>query len=479
MKQKRPAGRPGQVGNQKQRIVSQHEERRFSKAGQEPAQFSQPHAPQNKKSIERLMRIERRKARSRAVALSIFVLAIMLVTVLMIIAVMQQAKPQPRFVFIQEGEIAHKAQSTGLIIRDETIFNAPAAGLLKPLVTEGSRVASGQKLALIIPADKEEELKALQKCERDIVDLQTELMNNGKGAGAEAIFNESGASLLAIVNLVRADVVKGSLTNLSAYAASLDVILEQRTARLMKIDFKDARLDTLIQTQKSLEKALGLAAGTVVCQKPGIASFKLDGLETVLNQQMAKTIKQDEFEHDVSHAAAASTEDQSVKQNQPVLRISASLDQSLVFLLPDTDAALFVSGSFTSIDIPIDGVTIGNCQVTHSEMAGSAALVVFRTDRKVEWLADRRIFQAELTLSVTAGLKVPLSSLIDLDAAAGKASLMIIDGGYTRTCMVEVIDMDREYAIIKAIKSEKYKPAVSTILVANPQSIETGEFIGN
>ncbi len=470
-------------------------------AGREPARSNQPGRPyaaapgsagprpyaaepasgQGRKPLtaERLMQIERRKARTRAFFLAIFVMMIMLVTVVLIIKVMQKAKPRPRFIFIQQGELAHTTQSAGLILRDEVIFNAPVSGLLKPMATEGSRAAKGQKLALVIPADKESQLKELQKCEKDIVDLQTELMNNGKGAGAQAIFDESAASLASVVNLVRSDIAKGSLANLSAYSASIAVILEQRTTKLMTIDFNDSRLNTLEQTKSNLEKSLGLASGTLTCAQPGIVSFKLDGLETVLKQDLGLKISAEDYRKYISQAQARLSASTKVTKDQPVLRISSNLSQTLVFLLPNTDATQYKVDDFISINIPAEGQTLANCRVLRSEAVGSDDLLVVRTDRKVEWLSDRRIVQAELTLSTSKGLKVPVSALINHDASAARASLMIVSGGYTRLCQVDVVDYDREYAIIKAIDTEKYKPDVSSILVVNPKSIEAGVFIGN
>ena len=74
---------------------------------------------------------------------------------------------------------------------------------------------------------------------------------------------------------------------------------------------------------------------------------------------------------------------------------------------------------------------------------------------------------------------MPLAALIDFDESARSASLMIVDGGFTRICKVEIKDYDRDSAIIQALASETIKPAESTILVVNPASIEVGEFIGN
>jgi hypothetical protein len=480
MKQKRPAGRAARppadpFAAPQAPAVNRHAHAQAATGSPAQEASSQRRQPQ----LERLRRIERRKARNRAFLLSIFVLSIMLVTVLLIIAVMQQAKPSPRLLFIQAGELAHTVQSTGLVIRSENVYNSPADGLLRPLAAEGSRAAKGQKLALIIPAGKEDELRDLQKCEKDIIDLQTELMNSGKGAGAQAIFAESAASLAAVINLVRGDVTKGDLSNLSAYATSLGVILEQRTAKLSKIDFHDARLDSLLQTRISLESSLGLASGTLYCQKPGIISFRLDGLETLLNEDASLAMTADEIRQYIDDASNQAPDGTTIAKDQPVLRISASLYQNLVFLLPDTDASLFKKDDYASIKIPTDGVIIENCRIIRSEAAGTAALVVFRTDRKVEWLSDRRTVQAELTLSKTQGMKVPLSSLVDYDPQTGAASIEIVVGGYTQACKVNVLDKDREYAIIEGIKGEETQPQVSAIVIANPESIEVGEFIGN
>lgn len=435
--------------------------------------------------VERLIRIERRKARNRAITLAIFVMAIMLVTLLLIIAVMKQAKPSPRFIFIQEGELSHTVQSTGLIIRDELTFKAPTDGLIKPRMTEGSRAAKGQELALIIPADKESQLLELQKCEKDIASKQAELMNAGKGAGAQAIFDESAASLTSIVNLIRSDASKGTLSNMNAYSTSIEVILEQRTTKLAVVDFEDAVLDDLNARRASLESTLGLAAGTLICQKPGIVSFKLDGLEEVLTIDKTSSITVAEYQSYIGQKDNQIVNSGKVSKDQQVLRISSSLNQYLVFLLPNTNAALFKVDDFKDIMIPGDNLTIENCRVVRSETSGSDAFVVFKTDRQVERLSDLRTIQAELPMSATTGLMVPYSSLIDYDQSTGEASLMIVDEGVTRVCKVMVADIDdnmnedTKYAIIKAIETEQYQPKVSTVLVVNPESIKAGELIGN
>jgi hypothetical protein len=394
--------------------------------------------------LERLIRIERRKARNRAISLSIFVMAIMLVTMLLILSVMRQAKPSPRFIFIQTGTINQTIEGTALIIRDEISFASPSGGLLKPLAAEGSRVARGQKLAFVIPADRESQLADLQKCEDDIVRLQTELMNVGKGAGASAIFAESASALSPIINLIRTDVTKGTLTNISGYSSSIDVILEQRAAKLMTIDFRDARLTALEARRANLEKSLGLDAGTLYCQKPGIVSFRLDGLESSLGPERAETLTPAEYRELISAGSWRHLAAGPVNKDQPVLRISSSLRQFLVFLLPDASAGQFPVGEIRTIFIPGDALTIENCRIIRSEDTEAGTLLVFHTDRRIERLADFRTLRGELVVSSTTGMKVPVTALLNVDDPKKEADLMIVSGGYTRNCRVRILDQDRD-----------------------------------
>lgn len=433
-------------------------------------------------SVERLMRIERRKARSRVILFSILVMAIMLVMSVLILVVMQKAKPRPQFLFIQNGTLTHYVKGQALIIRDESVLNAPTDGLLKPLSGEGARVARGQKIALVIPTGLESQLDDLSKCEQDIVDLQNELMNQGKGAGARAIFNESAVALSSIVNLVRADMAVGSLANLPTYSSSMAVIMDQRGGKLTTVDFHDARLDQLIAQRTGLEQSLGLGSGTLYSDHPGIVSFNLDGLESELGSAAVDSLTISQYRDYVRQIAAQSPSVQTVKSGQPVLRVTSGLEQHMVFYLEGVKPDDLSADRYYSILVPADGTEIDSCQLARIEGDDNGSLAIFRADRKVEWFADRRTFDAELAVSATTGMKIPRVALINFKPDQKSADLMLVDGGYTKQVTVDVIDYDREYAIITAHETENpddLKPSVSTVIVVNPEAIAAGEFIGD
>lgn len=446
-----------------------------------PGRKTRDPAPQKQTAIsaDRLMAIERRKSRSRAIGLAIFVMFIMLITVLLIIAVMQQARPKPRFLFITGGQIDHAVRSTGLIMRDEIVMQAPAGGLLKPVAVEGSRVAGNQNLAVVIPENQEQQLLELQKTEKDMVELQLELMNSGREAGARAIYAESNASLLPIINLIRQDASHHIFASLNSYEASIEMILAQRTAKLMTIDFSDARLTELQSLRSRLEMSLGLDSGTIKSETPGLVSYKLDGLEDELNIDYASVITPGELKDLLENREDFVSTGQSVASGQPVLRIVSNIRQRLVFLLANTREFELILDQHYDLYIPSEGVTIPSCRLIRSEQSGEELLVVFQTDRLVERFSDRRILEAEIIKASTSGLKIPVTSLLNYDEARGKAEIMIVSGGFTRISKVRVLDTDRETAIVESWPDESLQIGESTLLVVNPQSIEEGEYIGN
>lgn len=438
---------------------------------------SQPRKPIS--PVERLLRIERRKARSRAVFLSILVLAIMLVMTLMILIVMQKTKPRPQFLFIQNGTLTHEVEGRALILRDDGVLAAPVAGLVKPLANEGTRVARGQKIALVIPAGLEKQLDELKKCEQDITDLQNELMNQGKGAGARAIYNESAVALSAIVNLIRSDVLSGSLSSLPTYTASMSVIMDQRSGKLATVDFHDARLDQLIAQRQTLEQSLGLASGTLYSDRPGVVSFYLDNQESTLTAAAVETLTISQFKDALKATTEQSTAETEVKAATPVLRVTSGLKMFLAVYLENIQPGSLDENKTYQVVASADGTRIDGCKIVRTEGDGKGTLVIFAADRKIEWFSDRRVVDASVAVAETDGMKIPRVALIDFDPQAKTADILIVNGGYTRQVPVDIVDFDREYAIIAAQEETELKPTPSTVIVVNPESIAAGEFIGD
>ncbi len=426
----------------------------------------------------KLRAVEKRKARSRSVTMTVFVLVIMIFTVFIILQIMQQTAPKPEFMFLKNGVLEHTVGSTGLLIRDETLMKASAAGTVKPLVEEGNRVSFGQNIAMIIGQGEEASLTALKNCEQQISDLQRDLINQGKGPGARVIYEEADKEIAELVDLIREDSIQGSLLNMNSYETSIAVLLERRDTRLLSIDFNDSRLNELKLQKENLEKKLGLLSGKIVSKAPGIVSYNIDGLEEKLIIKDAPLLTVEQYNEYIKVIKGHTTTGEIVKKDEPVVRITSGIYQCVAFLLPGAKPESFTANSVHTIKSTLDGTMIENCKVISSITAGDGLFVIFQTDRQLDRFSDRRTIQASITTSSFKGLKIPVSSIIGFDKEKKTGEIMIVSKGYTRKTKISIIDYDREDAIVEGVKDQTYTPELNGYLVKNPESVAEGENIG-
>ncbi|MHB1453693.1 MAG: HlyD family efflux transporter periplasmic adaptor subunit [Saccharofermentanales bacterium] len=443
------------------------------------------HAAQKQDSVsddqrkqERLRMVEKRRDRSRSISLSLFVLIVMLLTVVLILNIMNRNAPDPQFMFIQNGIIEHNITTNAIIIREENILKSPDNGYLKPMIQGGSRVSSGQTVAVIIRDGSEDDLATLKNYDQQIADLQMELVMKGKGTGAAAVYDEADGSISTQIDLVRRDGTGMIFTSLSSYRTSIDVAMSRRDTRLLNIDFKDATLKELKIQKEKLEKDLGVVAGNIIVSKPGILSYSLDGMEVTLSPKFVEKMNPDEFSKYSEGTLALMTAGEYRKKDADAVKIITGIYQYIALVLPETEDGNFPTDSRHTIKVPGTGTSIEDCIVFRKIIQGGQLLVIFRTDRMIVRFADTRYIQALLTIKSAEGLRIPYSSVMNISDDGLSGDIMLVVSGYARKIHVKIIDSDSEYAIIEASEKENQTVLDKAYLVKNPESVTEGENIG-
>jgi hypothetical protein len=429
-------------------------------------------------SEERLRAVDRRITRRRSIYMAVIVLFIMILTVALILNVMRRNAPKPQFLFIQEGDIEHRISSDALLVRQDQLINATSTGVVKPLIQEGSKVSYGQTVALIIDQVSEPSINELKNCEQQIAALQIELMNQGKGLGARGIYDESDRDLSEIVDLIRRESMRNVLHNTESFKSSIKVMIERRNNRLQSVDFQDARLNELKTQKQIIESRIGLAAGTLTAKLAGIISYHLDGYEDELTPQALDSLTWDQYDRYTTSSVMQLIAGRVVSTNEPVARITDGVYQYLVLSIPSGFLLNFEEKSVHTIRVPLLGMDIKHCVVVKVHLFQDQSLVVFRTDMQLSKLLNKRTFEAGIAVKNSHGLRIPVSAIMDFDKETNSGSIFIVQGGYVRKAGIDIVDYDREYAIIKPDGNSEYQPKVNGYLVKNPSSVREGESIG-
>ncbi|MCR4730721.1 MAG: hypothetical protein K5881_07330 [Saccharofermentans sp.] len=322
---------------------------------------------------------------------------------------------KPNFSFVTMGAVEHTIGAKALVVRDEDIINSENAGELVTQITEGSRVAKGQELAIVVPEDMKSVVQDLRNVQSQISDVQQELILSGGSAEAEVIYRNYNKNLSAILDSVRFDAMSGNISNLASYSSSVNVILDEREDEMSKIKFVDERISVLRSDEAVYEAQLEKYATKVNAHRPGIVSFRLDGKETVLSYKDFLMMPAAEIKGYINNSVGAISSDLTIEAEAPVVRIVQNESQYLAVYLSNNDATLsdFAVGTLHDINIRTEGISIDDCKVVRCENDASGMLITFETTRAVEALLDLRTVDIEIVINETDGMKISVSSLVN------------------------------------------------------------------
>ncbi len=427
---------------------------------------------------KRLDYVERKKSRSQSISMSIFVVFVMIITVIVVLKIMKSSDPKPQFMFIQEGVIEHTITSEGLFIREETVLRSPDNGYLKPLIQAGSRVSSGQTAAVIMKDGSDDHMVTLKNYEKQISDLQNELMKQGKGPGARAVYDEADKEISAQIDIIRHDAINGLSAGISSNRSSISIAIQRRESRLLSIDFNDTRLNELKTQKQLLEEGLEVVTGNIFIETPGIVSYHIDGQEEILNADSAGKMSIDDYKKYLLQDKGNYTVGEYIEKDAAALKIITGIYQQIAVLIPAQQDSEFAEDSVHVLSVPEKGVQISGCRVVRKLVQGEEVLVILTTDRQLSGFSDHRSVVVSISTRTTSGLRIPYSSLYDIANDGKSGDLMIVVNGYAKKIPVTIKDHDSEYAIIEAANEADKNTLLNGYLVKNPGSVEEGEDLG-
>ncbi|MCR4777028.1 MAG: hypothetical protein K5869_11715 [Saccharofermentans sp.] len=335
---------------------------------------------------------------------------------------------KPRFAFVTMGTVEHSIGAKALVVRDEEVINSANAGDLVTQITEGSRVAKDQALAMVVPESMKSVVTDLRNVQSQISDVQQELILSGDVPEADTLYRKYNTNISSLMDSVRFDAMNGNLTNSATYGASVNVVLEERESEMSKISFSDDRLTVLRNDEKLYQSQIQRDAAMISAHKPGIVSFRLDGNESAINYSSFLNMPLADVRKLINDSKGAITSDLYVKEGQGAVRIAQNENQYITVNLSKNDAAMsdFAVGTKHDINVRSEGISIDDCEVVRCEEDAQGMLITFNTARAVESLLDRRTVDIEIVISESSGMKTSVASLMNQEYAPKGSSAFCV-----------------------------------------------------
>lgn len=373
-------------------------------------------------------RVAQNKAIRNGFLGAIVVVAALLVLSFVVHHLYDYIAEKPRFSFVTMGTVEHSIGAKALIVRDEEVILAANAGDLVTQITEGSRVAKDQALAMVVPESMKSVVTDLRNVQSQISDVQQELILSGDVPEADTLYRKYNTNIASLMDSVRFDAMNGNLTNSASYGASVNVVLEERESEMSKISFTDDRLKVLRDEEKKYQTQLQRDASLINANKPGIVSFRLDGKESDINYSNFLNMSLADIRKHINDSKGAITSDLYVKAEQGAVRIAQNESQYITVNLSKNDAAMsdFAVGTKHDINVRSEGISIDDCEVVRCEEDSQGMLITFSTARAVESLLDHRTVDIEIVISESSGMKTSVASLMNEEYAPKGSSAFCV-----------------------------------------------------
>ena len=270
---------------------------------------------------------------------------------------------------------------------------------------------------MVVPPDLESVVSDLRNVQSQISDVQQEIIAGGGVTEADAIYDNFNTNLSTIVDQLRFDSMTGNLSDQASYASSIKVVLDEREEELSGIDFDDERLTALRDDEGVYEAQLENQASKIYADHPGIASFRLDGLENVLTYSSFLQMNINDVKNYIESSAGVISSGLDIEASAPAVRLAQNESQYLTVYLASSDAAVtdFAVGTLHDINVRSQGLSIDDCKVVRCEGDDGGMLITFETSRCVEDLLDLRTVDIEIVISESSGMRVSSSSLVNAE----------------------------------------------------------------
>ncbi|HZK28766.1 MAG TPA: hypothetical protein VFD19_00950, partial [Clostridia bacterium] len=402
-----------------------------------------------------------------------------------VVFILARTEEEPRLAFLTSETVEVRIPASIAILSDAIMMEAPVGGLLLPLVEEGARVAKDGPFALIVPSAREDDvrryhdLKETHKARLFMVSgfadlagyplplspsdslLRESLAAVGRSRGTDQLFalQQSMRSLRYSFGraLSDAELFAAQDTQLASLSRELDGLL--------------ASLESDVNTQ-TLRAPISCGVNFVFA--PSLAVHDAEHWEWEPNPQ--KVI--DQLANDSSIAGDVRYAQVAAGQRIVVLRKFSA--QSLMAFVANNQADGQSLRKGDRVDLYHDQETVlsRKCLVTRIVEEDGLQRVFLLCDALPEHILHRSVMQdvSLVALRVT-GLRVPLRSLMNMNADTKTADFMRITGGVTQRIRVNVLALDDRYAVIGSLDSDTSPLREADLYVVNPWTIGDGKLI--
>lgn len=367
------------------------------------------------------------------------------------------------------GTIEYTDNAIGYIIRDEKVISNSFGDKLRPIKYDGERVKKGSVIATVFKESTEDFEKKVQEIDDKIQSSMKEQEKNNLGTvlfsdDIRKLNDDNKQKIEELCLLENSD----DFSRVIELKSSIDNNLLKKAQISGRNGPASQYITRLLNEKKSYEDKINSLKQNIVSQNAGVVSYNVDGVENLLTPQSIPQLTVNQLETIEQNADNKSLSDyRSVKiVDNFECYIASILPKNKI--LDDVQEGKKINLRFLGSDDELVPAIV----VRINKQDSGKSLVVFRINKNVENLLDKRKINIDIVWSISEGLKIPVSSIVKMNEKEG---VLAVKANYTAFREVEVETRDNQFAIIKGEEANNKKSiSLYDEIILNGSNVEEG-----
>lgn len=355
-------------------------------------------------------------------------------------AYLLNASAQSTYV-VEYGKIEKSVETTGYVARQEKILTTVSSGDIKYFVSEGEKIAKGQKLAEVYLDQLDE------KSRKDLEAINLRLQNiKGKQDGQDVLkgdIEKLEKQILFLIGSIQQDLKEEKYDRIAILKKELEDLLDKKSVIAGEKSFFGKNIAQLEQQKSQLENKVNSSVKTIYNDLPGIVAMGSDGFEELLNYRLLHEITGKQFK--LLEDSDLNSSSEKAQEERPVIRIIENYKWSIVVEIESEQGEKIGKGKNIQIRV-IDQNKELKATVRNVIDEEDKKIVIFDLDEFIDDFYNIRAIAIEIILSQYEGAMVPNSSIIEKEGVKGVYTLDV--NGIPNFKPIKILTSNEEYSVL-------------------------------
>lgn len=353
---------------------------------------------------------------------------------------------------IVNGYVEKATDTLGMIIKDETVVNLNKKEVAIPITEQNKRVTKGGIVAIYKNDKYDEYLKSVEDLDKTIQTLIVDL---------PASYSNDVSSLdLQIVELAKKARSETSYIKMQEYKSKIDELSYKKVIILGQRSPEGSKVRELIKQREEIEKNnMYLSTDNILAPVSGIVTYKLDGLENLINFDNILNLDNTKIEDTFLKYKSNNVSNFGIK----------IIDNYNAYILVrekkgENDEFIQIDKSYTLKfgEKDINNITAKLIKLVNGK---DYNYVIFKVENGIESLVDLRTISVEVVWKKVFGMAIPKSA-IKKNEEKGYSYVTLVYGTQYIDVPIKIeIESDNTCIVDNLTKEEKEKLGISTSYV--------------